>query len=84
MTFAQAKAEVNKALRVARSVYRKADTAGEVVERALDRLITKRKTIVTPDQMIPMLQKYEDYARKVYALQESLVETIKFMGKYVL
>ena len=83
MTFAQAKAQANKDLRVARQAYRKADTAGEVVERNLDRLITKRKTIVTPEQLLPLLRRYEDYARKVMLLELALTTLGFRLGKYL-
>jgi len=84
MTFAQAKAEANKALRVARQAYRKADTAGEIVERTLDRLITKRKTIVTPDQILPLMQRYETYVRKIILLELALTTLGNRLAKYVL
>jgi hypothetical protein len=42
------------------------------VERNLDRLITKRKTIVTPGQLLPLFRRYEDYARKVVLLERAL------------
>jgi hypothetical protein len=84
MTFAQAKEQANKALRAARRSYRKADTAGEIVERTLDRLISKRKTIVTPAQMMPLLQRYEDYARRVLVLEAALAVMMIRLTKYLL
>lgn len=84
MTFAQARARAEKDLRVARVAYRKADTLGEKVERNLDRLITKRKTIVTPDQLLPLLAKYEIYARAVIALERALTILGARLGKYLL
>ncbi len=84
MTFAQAKAQANSDLRIARQAYRKADTAGEVVERNLDRLIGKRKTIVTPDQLLPLMQRYEEYVRKIILLELSLATLGRRLSKYVL
>lgn len=84
MTFAQAKEQANKDLRVARQAYRKADTAGEVIERTLDRLIGKRKTIVTPDQLLPLMQRYEQYARKVILLELALATLGRRLSKYLL
>lgn len=84
MTFAQAKAQANKDLRLARAQYRKADSAGEIVERNLDRLITKRKTIVTPEQLLPLLRRYENYARKVMLLELALTTLGFRLTKYLL
>jgi len=84
MTFAQAKAQANKDLRAARQAYRKADTSGEIVERTLDRLITKRKTIVTPEQILPLMRRYEDFARKVVLLELALVILGNRLSKYLL
>ena len=84
MTFAQAKAQANKDLRVARQAYRRADTAGEIVERTLDRLIGKRKTIVTPEQIFPLMRRYEEYARKVMVLEVALTALGFRLTKYLL
>ncbi len=84
MTFAQARARAEKDLRVCRSAYRKADSLGEIVERNLDRLITKRKRIVTPEQILPLLAKYEVYARGVVSLERALTILGSRLGKYLL
>jgi len=44
------------------------DTAGEKVERELDRLV-KRKTLVTPDQMKTLSDRLVDYIRLAESLQ---------------
>ena len=84
MTFAQARARAEKDLRTCRQAYRKADTLGEVLERNLDRLIGKRKRIVTPEQLLPMMARYERYARQVVALERSLYTLGRRLGRYLL
>ena len=84
MTFAQARERAEKDLRVARQAYRKADTAGEIVERNLDRLIGKRKRIVTPAQLLPLLERYERYARSVINLEIALTLAGKRLQRYLL
>lgn len=84
MTFAQARERAEKDLRVARQAYRKADTAGEIVERNLDRLIGKRKRIVTPEQILPLLVRYEAWARQVIATERALTILGRRLGRYLL
>lgn len=84
MTFAQARERAEKDLRVARQAYRKADTLGEIVERNLDRLIMKRKRIVTPAQLLPLLERYEKYARQVINLELALTLAGKRLSRYLL
>lgn len=68
LTFAQRREAVVRGLREARKAYRKADTAGEKLERELDRLIL-RKTIITPEQLQKMTQLYVDYGNLVNMMQ---------------
>ena len=84
MTFAQARARAEKDLRIARIAYRKADSLGEILERNLDRLITKRKRIVTPDQLLPMMVKYERFARQVVSLERALTLLGGRLSRYLL
>lgn len=84
MTFAQARARAEKDLRICRQAYRKADSLGEVLQRNLDRLIEKRKRIVTPEQLLPMLARYERYARQVVSLERALVILGRRLGRYLL
>ncbi len=84
MTFAQARARAEKDLRVARVAYRKADSLGEALERNLDRLIQKRRRIVTPDQLLPMMVKYERFARQVIALERALTLLGGRLSRYLL
>jgi hypothetical protein len=60
LTDAQARNLVIKALRQARAAYRAADTAGEIEERELDRLI-KRKTRMNANQLLGLADKYKKY-----------------------
>jgi hypothetical protein len=57
---AQARNLVVKALRQARVAYRKADTAGEVFERTLDRLILRKKRI-NAQQLVTLADQYKRY-----------------------
>ncbi len=84
MTFAQARARAEKDLRIARVAYRKADSLGEVVERNLDRLIEKRKRIVTPDQLLPLMARYERFARQVVGLERALTIAGRRLSRYLL
>lgn len=84
MTFAQARERAEKDLRIARQAYRKADTLGEVVERNLDRLITKRKRIVTPEQLLPLMVKYERFARQVIVMERALTLLGRRLSRYLL
>ncbi len=84
MTFAQARARAEKDLRVARVAYRKADSLGEVVERNLDRLITKRKRIVTPEQLLPLMVRYERFARQVVVMERALIILGARLSRYLL
>lgn len=84
MTFAQARERAEKDLRIARQAYRKADTLGEVVERNLDRLITKRKRIVTPTELLPLMVRYERYARQVIVMERALIILGARLTRYLL
>lgn len=66
---------VVQAVRNARRVYRSADTAGEVLERWLDRMIERKTRILCP-QMDPVIPKWEDYRNKVMALEKALADMI--------
>ncbi len=84
MTFAQARARAEKDLRIARVAYRRADSLGEVVERNLDRLIEKRKRIVTPEQLLPLMARYERFARQVVSLERALTIAGNRLKRYLL
>lgn len=78
-TQGQRRAEVKSAVRRLRQEYRKADSAGEKVERELDRLI-KRKTLISPDDMASAANKLADYIRMADSIQKlysSIWEIIK-------
>jgi len=68
VTTIQKRELVRKALRNVRKAYRTADSAGEALERDLDRLI-KRKTLVTREQLAPALAKYVGWFDKIRAIE---------------
>lgn len=70
-TYAQRKRAVVAALRKARQLYRQADTAGERVERELDRLVL-RKTLISPEQLQKLTRLYSDYANRTSNIQGGL------------
>ena len=81
-SFSQRRRNVEAALRRVRTQYRKADTAGELVERELDRLIL-RKTIISPESMQGLLKKVNDYARALNALEAPLSDALRLSQSYV-
>ena len=81
-TYAQRKAAVITALRQTRRAYRMADTAGERLERNLDRLIL-RKTLITPDSLVKAMDEYAEYAGKVSAIGIPFTNTALIARSYV-
>jgi hypothetical protein len=71
LTDAQARNLVIKALRQARAAYRAADTAGEMEERELDRLI-KRKTRINSASMVTLANRYQKWLQLASAVQQPL------------
>lgn len=67
-TQGQRRSEAKSAIRRLRQEYRKADSAGERVERELDRLI-KRKTLISADQLKTVTDRLETYVRTVDSIQ---------------
>lgn len=65
------KARIIQSARAARRVYRTADTAGEKMERWLDRQI-ERKTVITANQAMAVIPLWEDYRSKVIACELAL------------
>lgn len=84
MTFAQARQEVITGLRTLRVVYRKADTAGEIFERNIDRLIEKRKKIVVSRELLPLIERFRVYAAHVKDIQQGLTVAVETLMKYEL
>jgi len=66
---------VRKSLRNSRRQYRAADTAGEKLERRLDRLIL-RKTAPSGAEWTPLINEYSAYKSLVQALERSLADSI--------
>ena len=75
MTESELRRLIVQSVRNARRLYRQADTAGEVLERWLDRMI-ERKTRITCSQMDPVVPKWEDYRNKVMACERALADMI--------
>ncbi len=80
-TFSQRTKAVNGALRRLRQQYRKADSQGELLERELDRLIS-RKTIVTPASLSKAAQLYESYVRAVNEIEVPFTDVLRVSGSY--
>jgi hypothetical protein len=74
-TYAQRKAVVVKSLRGIRNRYRVADTAGEKLERTLDRLL-ERKTLISPEQLARVVDQYETYLSAVQQVQNPIADTV--------
>lgn len=70
------KRQVNAALRAVRRVYRKADTAGEILERNLDRMIL-RKTRPAADELEPLINQYRAFRSGVTALEVALTDLLR-------
>ena len=75
MTYVQLRNLVTRGLRAARKIYRAADSAGEVLERELDRLIL-RKRLVSPAQLQPLLNKWAVYRERVLAVEKALADAV--------
>jgi hypothetical protein len=80
-TYAQRKAAVLAALRRVRQSYRKSDSAGEILERELDRLLL-RKTIITPASLQAVAQKYDQYMSLASGVEKPLADTLTLAANY--
>jgi len=67
-TQGQRRKEAISAVRALRKLYRMMDTAGERVERELDRLI-KRKTLIGPAELKSLMDKTNDYLKQADTVQ---------------
>jgi len=65
-------------------VYRKSDTAGEVFERNLDRLIEKRKKIVVSRELLPLIERFRIFYAHVKDMEEALIIAVDTLTKYEL
>jgi hypothetical protein len=79
MTQLELKRFVLQAARAARRQYRRADTAGEKLERWLDREI-KRKTRIQRDEALKMVPLWELYRDQVKGLERALADFINAAG----
>lgn len=80
-SFAQRRNAVNAALRRVRQQYRKVDTAGEVLERELDRLIL-RKTIVSPQSLKSVEVKVDVLVKMLNAIEGPMIDLIRLATGY--
>jgi hypothetical protein len=80
-SFAQRRNAVNMALRRVRQQYRKLDSAGEVLERELDRLIL-RKTIVSPQTLKSVQVKVDVLVKMLNGIEGPLVDLIRLATGY--
>lgn len=78
-TQGQRRAEARRAVRQLRTFYRTADTAGERVERELDRLV-KRKTLITVDQLATLQDKIEAWVKAVDVFQKGYASLAVAIG----
>ncbi len=67
---------VRKALRVTRKQWRALDSAGERLERRLDRMID-RKTYPSGAEWEPLITDYNNYKRLIPAIEKSLADTLE-------
>jgi hypothetical protein len=81
LTDAQARNYVIRALRAARAAYRKADTAGEVEERDLDRLI-KRLTRINGPQLVILAEKYNKYRDLADKVAQPLADAMEIANQF--
>ena len=81
LTDAQARNLVIKALRQARVAYRAADTAGELEERELDRLI-KRKTRINSSSMVTLANRYQKFLQLASAIQQPLADAYTVTAQF--
>jgi len=80
-TFVQRRNAVNAALRRVRQAYRKTDSAGEILERELDRLIS-RKTIVSPASLKSVQVKLDVYVKFLNGLENPVTDLIRLATQY--
>lgn len=71
MTESELRRLVLQSVRNVRRAYRKADSAGEILERWLDRQI-ERKTRILTSQAVAVIPKWESYRDSVQALEKAL------------
>lgn len=76
MTEAARKRIVLASARNVRRMYRRADTAGEIVERWLDRQIS-RKTRIQPSQFAVILPKWEVYRDMVVGIERAVIDFLR-------
>ena len=78
-TQGQIRARAKSAVRATRAVYRKADSAGEKLERELDRLI-KRKQLIDPEDILTAAKDAAEYIRLAAALVKAIQDLVVILG----
>lgn len=73
MTFTELQGRLVKSIRTVRAVYRRADTAGEKLERELDRLVS-RKRLIQPNDLLTAGKLFENYSTAVDAIGSAIVD----------
>lgn len=73
MSESERKRLVLQSARLARRLYRTADTSGEVLERWLDRQIG-RKTRITGSQAYQVIPRWEAYRDRVLAVEKGIAD----------
>lgn len=74
-TQGQRRQQAIQAMRALRRAYRKVDTAGERVERELDRLI-KRKTLIQYESLLTTAKEIDSYAVNMNGLVNMYIDTV--------
>jgi len=78
-TQGQRRREAISAVRALRKLYKMMDTAGEKVERELDRLI-KRKTLIGPAELKTVMDRTNEYLRHADTLQAGAVTLFQLIS----
>lgn len=78
-TQGQIRARAKSAVRATRAVYRRADSAGEKLERELDRLI-KRKQLIAPEDVLTAAKDAAEYIQLAVALIKALQDLVVILG----
>jgi len=73
-TQGERRSQAIRALRALRKLYRTADSAGERVERELDRLI-KRKTLISPDSLATLARLVQAYFKDQERMAMGMADT---------
>jgi hypothetical protein len=77
MTFTQIQNRFIRVLRAVRKVYRTADTAGEKLERELDRLIKRQHgQLIQPDDLKTAIERYNEWQKVVNLIPRAFSDAL--------